>query len=599
MFGRSLIAVSAALIFILASAISSIQAAQEKGTLPDVASNDWSTQAQQAIAAANWTVDGDLANGGLGWSLGAAGDVNGDGYADVLVAAPWYDNGYYFGGRVYLYYGSATGLTTSPAWIANGNTTNCCLGRCVATAGDINKDGYSDILISDGYYYWGDDASGTRGHVYVWYGSASGLKPNATPANADLTLQGSQSAEVFGFSCASAGDVNKDGYSDIIVSAPFYNSSLTRAGRAYVFYGSATGLTTSPAWTVQGDQAGSRFGWSAASAGDVNGDGYADVIIGAPSYNNAYSQGGRAFVYYGSGTGLPSSPSRIYDGAQSYDLFGWSVASAGDVNKDGYGDVLIGAAQYDNGQTDEGRVYAYYGSSSGLPATPNWSVESDQLSGKMGCCVAAAGDFNGDGIADVLIGAHQYDSYDGRAYIYYGSASGLATSATVLPSPDHGAQFGWSVAGIGDVNRDGAADVIIGASGYSTGGQTSVGRAYAYYGTPPANPSEALEIVSVNQTPDKKVDIIYNLTPADPAPANGYDISTLVMATTLDCAATSGTPDNSFDDITAYVTGSTHIVSGSGLLTWNVQGMPAGALKTKYWKAGVSVLFRLKAVPKP
>ena len=95
------------------------------------------------------------------------------------------------------------------------------------------------------------------------------------------------------------------------------------------------------------------------------------------------------------------------------------------------------------------------------------------------------------------------------------------------------------------------------------------------------------------------MDIIYNLTPADPAPANGYDISTLAMETAQDCAATSATPDTAFDDITAYVTGSTHITSGSGLLTWNVQGMPAGALKSKYWKAGVSVLFRLKATPTP
>ncbi|MCX7049732.1 MAG: SUMF1/EgtB/PvdO family nonheme iron enzyme [Candidatus Sumerlaeota bacterium] len=112
-----------------------------------------------------------------------------------------------------------------------------------------------------------------------------------------------------------------------------------------------------------------------------------------------------------------------------------------------------------------------------------------------------------------------------------------------------------------------------------------------------AQAQEMIQIVSVLQTPDKKVEIIYTLTPADPAPSNGYDLTVLAMETSQDCAATSTTPDSALDDITSYITGSLNVTSGSGLLTWDVRNMPAGALKTKYWKANVNVLFRLKATP--
>src|SRR5207247_615774 len=161
---------------------------------------------------------------------------------------------------------------------------------------------------------------------------------------------------------------------------------------AYVFYGSATGLSLTPGWTAESNQASARFGVSVATAGDVNGDGYSDVIVGANLYDNGQSNEGRSFVYYGSAAGLHDSPCWTAESNQASAYFGYSVATAGDVNGDGYSDVVIGAYLYDNGQTNEGRIFRYDGSASGLPSVPSWTAESDQASSNLGISVATAGD---------------------------------------------------------------------------------------------------------------------------------------------------------------------------------------------------------------
>ena len=143
---------------------------------------------------------------------------------------------------------------------------------------------------------------------------------------------------------ATAGDVNGDGFADVIVGASGYDNGQTDEGRAFVYHGSAAGLATTAAWTAESDQANARFGSSVATAGDVNGDGFSDVIVGAYAYDNGQTDEGRAFVYHGLGGGLSQRPppgprSRTRLGAE----FGFSVATAGDVNGDGYSDVIVGA----------------------------------------------------------------------------------------------------------------------------------------------------------------------------------------------------------------------------------------------------------------
>ena len=433
--------------------------------------------------------DCNQANANFGISVASAGDVNGDGYSDVIIGAYSFDDGFVDEGKAFVYHGSATGLSATPNNTPDdADQAGAFFGYCVSSAGDVNGDGYSDVIIG-AYSY--NDGFNDEGKAFVYYGSAAGLSatPNDTPDDAN------QTSAFFGISVACAGDVNGDGYSDVIIGAEGYNDAgNANEGRAFVYYGSITGLSTIPNW-FGGDanQVGALFGISVASAGDVNGDGYSDVIIGARDYDDAGNvDEGRAFVYHGSAAGLSLTPNSTPDDAdQAGALFGYCVSSAGDVNGDGYSDVIIGAYYYDDGvNTDEGRAFVYYGSATGLSLTPdNTPDDADQATARFGISVASAGDVNGDGYSDVIIGAFAYDdgvnTDEGRAFVYLGSATGL--SATPASTPDDAdqanAQFGISVASAGDVNGDGYSDVIIGANGYNDGPNTDEGWAYVYQGS--------------------------------------------------------------------------------------------------------------------
>jgi hypothetical protein len=427
---------------------------------------------------ANWTVERDQSGAYFGGSVASAGDVNGDGYADVIVGACAYDNGETDEGRVYLYHGSASGLSTVASWTAEGNEVNARFGYSVASAGDVNGDGYADVIVGANEY---DNGESDEGRAYVYHGSASGLSTAAAwTAESNLALAS------FGYSVASAGDVNGDGYADVIIGANEYDNGESDEGRAYVYHGSASGLSTAAAWTAEGNQENAYLGWSVASAGDVNGDGYADVIIGARYYSNGESIEGRAYVYHGSASGLSTTTVWTAESNQALTFFGYSVASAGDVNGDGYADVIVGAVCYSNGEDSEGRAYVYHGSASGLSTAAAWTAESNQVLAFFGYSVASAGDVNGDGYSDVIIGANEYDNVEaavGRAYVFHGSATGLSgTAAWIAEGDQAGAQLGYSVASAGDVNGDGYADIVVGARYEDPFTEIAEGRAHAYYG---------------------------------------------------------------------------------------------------------------------
>ncbi|MFN0149649.1 MAG: FG-GAP-like repeat-containing protein [bacterium] len=428
----------------------------------------------------SWSAESNQANAYFGVSVAGAGDVNGDGYADVIVGAQGFSNGQSAEGRAFVYHGASGGLLLAPSWTGEINIQDASLGHTVATAGDVNGDGYADVIVGAMNVTNGQFA---EGQAIVYVGSSFGLQTFSY-----WTSESNQASANYGISVATAGDVNGDGFSDVIVGAWFYDSGQPNEGRAFVYHGSAGGLMVILQWAVNGEQDQASLGYSVATAGDVNGDGYSDVIVGARAYDNGQSGEGRAFVYHGSATGLSSTPNWIAESDQASASFGLSVATAGDVNGDGFSDVIVGAPFFDGGQQSEGRAYVYHGSPAGLNLTPSWIAESNQEDAKFGISVATAGDVNGDGYADVIVGAQgeisPFANQEGRAFVYHGSTTGLATAAAWIEECDQvGATFGGSVSTAGDVNGDGYSDVIVGAYSYSNG-ESEEGRAFGYHGSP-------------------------------------------------------------------------------------------------------------------
>ncbi|MBN1902234.1 FG-GAP repeat protein [Candidatus Sumerlaeota bacterium] len=440
-------------------------------------------------AAPDNTVECDLMGTGFGATVDTAGDVNGDGYSDVIISAPYYQNG-----RAFVYHGSASGLGATHDWSVYTMESNTDFGTSAHTAGDINGDGYGDVIIgAQGYKVGGRE----MGAAFVWFGSSSGLKSMASTANYDWRITTFQSYSRFGWVVRTAGDVNGDGFSDLIIASPGFAGGLEGKGAAYVFYGNGRLFSSEPDWKMEPDQNNAYYGRSVHTAGDVNGDGFSDIIVGAERYDNGEIDEGRVFVYHGSVSGPSLTPNWKAEGNQAGCYFGNAVGTAGDVNGDGYDDIIIGAKEYSNGELSEGAVFVWYGSSSGLsadgnPGNADWKGESNQEQGYLGYSVGTAGDVNGNGYSDIIAGAYVYENGEdgeGAVFAWYGSSSGLGAdgnpgNADWMGECDHeSAMFGWSVSTAGDVNGDGFSDVIIGARQYSYEGNPGKGAAFVYFGS--------------------------------------------------------------------------------------------------------------------
>ena len=426
------------------------------------------------VANANKVIEINQRSAWTGYSVSSAGDVNGDGYSDIIVGAPRYDNGEYDEGAAFLFPGRSTGVSLAGV-ILQSNQAFAQSGTSVASAGDINNDGYGDVLIGAPRF---DKGETDEGVVFVHLGSAAGI--GTSPA---YTLEANQAGALFGVSVAIAGDVNKDGFSDILAGGHQYSNGQVNEGAAFLYYGSASGL--GPATVLECNQANAMMGYSVASAGDINGDGYSDVVSGARLYGNGQLYEGAIFIYLGGAAGLQLTPQKIESG-QVDARMGHSVATAGDVNGDGFSDVVVGSYLYDSGSANEGVAFIYHGSASGLNAVPATTLQSNQAEAWFGWSVASAGDVNGDGYADVIVGGIHYDNgqnNEGAAFVFHGSVSGVnSISVAMIEGNQVEGWLGSAVASTGDVNGDGYSDIIVGGYAFEIG-QTDEGIALIYHGS--------------------------------------------------------------------------------------------------------------------
>lgn len=381
-------------------------------------------------------------DGSFGMGFGPAGDVNGDGFADVLAAAPLRENGPEPGsGKVVLFLGSATGLSTSAAWTLTGESLGVRqLGHEVGALGDVNADGFGDLFVRS------DDG------LFGFLGSPTG--PGATAH-----------WRVDAITAAAAGDVNDDGFGDVITGNPF-GGPPTLA----VFFGSAAGLPAAPDWTFAYDGMIHDLGRTVRGLGDVNGDGFDDVAAG--NAGNRFDTSG-ILVFHGSPAGPSSAPDRTYERLGS-ERFGGDL-EGGDFDGDGFADLLTSAHGHGGLEGDPDththvpKAYVFYGSPSGL--SPAASFTHEGQGSDFGLFVVHLTDLDGDGLSEIAVATRE------NLQVFRGAPVGFErVPAQNLPAP-------WDPQAAGDVNGDGRMDLIM-----AVGNGGPVGVFYARAGEDPQAP---------------------------------------------------------------------------------------------------------------
>ena len=449
-----------------------------------------------------------------------------------------------------------------------------------------------------------------------------------------LKVVGADTNDLSGFSVAGAGDVNKDGIGDVIIGAPIRDLPQGRwfAGSAYVLYGSATPtnidlltLTSAQGFQIEGAGLNNWTGRSVSPAGDVNGDGFDDVALGAPYATGpaGRSLAGKGFVIFGSAAGatvdlrnLDPQQGFAIIGANNGDQIGVSVSGAGDFNGDGKPDVVVGAP---GAGTDAGSSYVVFGKASptdvdlaSLPSSQGFAINGATAGDNSGNAVAGVGDVNGDGFRDVAVGAPKAAGLGrqnaGASYVVFGSASpstvnlasmsGSQGITAVGAAADN--ESGFSVAGAGDVNGDGKPDVLIGAP-YAEGSASSAGLSYVIFGTtppptPPPTPSPSLS-PSLTPTPTPTPTVIRRKLPLKVKAKYGKKRYTPSTWTALVTRSTT----NEFGTLKYRVSARRLRASSAGEVeyaTWKTTSKGAVLVRVRGYET-VRVRIWIKAVPKP
>ncbi|BBK42512.1 hypothetical protein STVA_25320 [Allostella vacuolata] len=490
-----------------------------------------------------------------GYSVSNAGDINGDGIDDLLIGAPGATSE---AGITYVVFGRIGGLahpielselSASDGFAIHGISGGDGSGFSVSAAGDVNDDQIDDLIIGAP----GDDPNLTdSGAAFVMFGHTGPFADfdlSALPGGGGVdgfVLNGNGLCAGAGFSVSNAGDVNGDGVDDVIIGAPLADSFH---GAAYVVFGQSdggfpqtfelSGLAAGgglDGFVLTGGTTLDLAGFSVSAAGDVNGDGVDDIIVGMPG---AFDTGprvdtGASYVVFGRsdwsagsialstiGSDGPGNEGFVIRGAVSKDASGYSVSNAGDVNGDGVDDVIIGTTAFNVVRAGDGAAYVVFGRT-GLSYSP---VELSELDGSDGFVlrtdsndsvasfqVSDAGDVNGDGIDDLIVGSWT-DGVAGQSYVVFGKYGPFAAAIDlsdidgdngfVITGVATGDASGSAVSSVGDINHDGGRDLIIGAP-YA---RDFAGQSYVLYGIPPVVPPPPPPLLG--QLPPEAVDDAY------------------------------------------------------------------------------------------
>jgi len=439
-----------------------------------------------------------------GWALAGAGDVDGDGLNDLLIGLPDADGAGIDAGCVHLVPGRDSGwavdLQLGAASMASycGEAVLDQAGWSVAGVGDADGDGLDDLLIGAPY---NDEAGSAAGQVYLIAGSEFTPGPwQPLGIAASASFLGEAAPSWAGYAEAGAGDANGDGLDDLLIGAPDFAAGFVSTGAVYLVLGRTSGWTLDTSLAdaesiLWGDWPHDQAGTAVAGAGDVDGDGFDDLLIGAPSNGEVDYLSGKAYVVFGRAAGWPVgeylglAAGAGFLGREEGDRAGHSLAGPGDVDGDGLDDLLIGVAAENPEYGDRAVAYLVFGRMSGW--LPDLSLASADVvltveESEQYVALGGAGDVNGDGLADWLVGTPQSEEAAdeaGQAHLLLGRA--LTWPAEIALDESNGFflgaaeddALGYAVAGVGDVDGDGADDLLIGAP-YHDGGALDGGKSY-------------------------------------------------------------------------------------------------------------------------
>ncbi len=402
----------------------------------------------------------------------ASGDLDGDGVGDVVAGVPFHDWAQPMEGSVRVWYGARGGPGALEDWDHQGGEASSYLGDALAI-GDFDADGIDDLAVAQPWF-GADDA----GRVLVFVGTPTGLR--TTP---DVVLPGAAGDQLG--SALATGDVDGDGFADLAATAPGFDGVGPREGRLVIFRGGSAGLASPATWTVPSGVASAGFG-SDLAVGDLDCDGRADLASDWTTWSGGQADEGRIGVWLGGPAGPAAAPSWTWEPDQTR-VYGASALLAADWTGDGCDDLAAGLSSWDGAQTDQGRAVVFYGRVGGPPAAPSWSVQGNQAQADAGMALAA-GDVDADGRADLIVSAPTFDpagrmgSNEGAIAVFHGQAGALAAAIgrfAVSGVSDVG--FGYGLAA-GDIDGDGKDEVLVGATGYDLTSPTSGEGAIAAFG---------------------------------------------------------------------------------------------------------------------